>query len=109
MAPKRRKRPSIPKPKTTLAALAGVWKRGIFRQSFFLFSRSIIILDDSLTDNELVIFWIILAGTFFTEEGLFDCVSTVGIVGRIRVISLVRAVIVSIKKPSHWLDNTFWT
>lgn len=75
----------------------------IFWNSFLFFSCSIIVFDDSFADNELIIFWIILAMSFLTVIWAF-CLK---IAFWVKILSWLIGLIIGaasfVEKPPHSL------
>lgn len=76
---------------------------GIFRYSFFLFSRSVVVLDGSLTDDVLVVFWIILAASFLAVEGTLWLEKAVTGILVFGLSCPFVCIAIVIEKPSHLL------
>lgn len=86
----------------TLILIDSIVIVGIFWNSFFFFSCSIIVFDYSFADNKLIIFWIILAMSFLTVIWAFCLKKAWWVLILFWLIELRVVIAIFIEKPSHF-------
>lgn len=80
-----------------------VAQSGIFWHSFFFLSGSVVVFDDSLANDVLVVFWIILAASFLAVEGTLWLEKAMILFWVLRLSSSFVCIAIVIEKPSHLL------